>query len=200
MAKESDLKIGLYILAVALLGAPATQASSAENAASSADHPQGSNLPAEPSGMSKERSSAVKAREVKTNFKLGGPGSIHVRRLPAPAAAKPAERNAIGLPVTQHEGIQESSGESHGFPAQIPAREAPGIAGSGVGNLAKTDGGFARPTIARPGASPIASAPVAQRGTISGTGLIRPGFGPSGVGGPTKMVAGINGTNTRPKH
>jgi hypothetical protein len=120
--------------------------------------------------------------------------------LPAPAAAKPAERNAIGLPITQHEGIQERSGEPHGVPAQIPAREPPGIAESGIGNLTKTDGGIERPTIARPSASPIVSAPVVQRGAISGASLIRPSSAPSGLGGKARVVAGINGTNIRPKH
>ncbi len=159
MPEASGLKIVACSLMVVLFGAVTTHASFAEEAASSAGHPQGSNWLAEPSGMSEVRSSAVKAREVKTKFMLGGPGSIHARRLPAPAAPKPAERDAIGLSVTQHEGIQQSSGEPHGVPAQSPAREAPGIAGGGVGNLAMTDGGLARPTIARPSQARLRALP-----------------------------------------
>ena len=139
-----------------------------------------------------------KARDAKSNFRISVPGNIHARRLPAPGAVNPNARNAIGLPVTRHEGIQERSSEPLGAPVQSPAHEPPGIAAGGAGNL-KTDG-LERSTIARSNPSPIVSAPFAQRGTINGRGLIRPSSAPSGLGGPAKVVAGINGTSARPKH
>jgi hypothetical protein len=39
-----------------------------------------------------------------------------------------------------------------------------------------------------------------NRGTINGTNLARPGFGPSSIGGPARPNTGINGTTIRPKH
>jgi hypothetical protein len=148
----------------------------------------------------RSRNTSDKARDAKSNFKIIAPGSVHARRLPAPGAVKPNARNAIGLAVTRHEGVQEHIGEPHGVPVQNAIHDAPGIAASGASNLAKTDGGLDRPAIGRPSASPVVSAPVPQRGTINGTGLIRPSSAPSGLGGPAKVVAGINGTSTRPKH
>jgi hypothetical protein len=191
MAKESGLKIGLYILAVALVGASATRASFAEEPGSS------THLVVQSHHFGGTRG---RMRDAKTTSKFGLPGRLQARRLPAPGASGLIARNAIGLPVTRHEGIQERSGEPHVVPAQIPARDPPGIAESGIGNLAKTNGGIERPTIARPSASPIVSVPVVQRGAISGVSLIRPSSAPSGLGGKARVVAGINGTNIRPKH
>ncbi|MGO9702734.1 MAG: hypothetical protein ACLPX7_26140 [Xanthobacteraceae bacterium] len=39
-----------------------------------------------------------------------------------------------------------------------------------------------------------------NRSAINGTNLIRAGSAPSGIGGPAKTVAGINGTTIRPPH
>jgi hypothetical protein len=293
------MKIGPVIVAVVMLGASAMQASFAEDAASTAGHPEGANLSAEPSrsapppsdagelverakpdnhapmknatepksegnastheerGISEKenlkanvdggpkgdavkiptgegpravakgvdpldakaragdagaidtritvqssrpRNTHDKTRDAKSNFKISTLGSNHARRMTAPEAVKPIARNAIGLPFTQHEGVRERSDEPHGAPVQSSAHESPGFAASGAGNLAKTDGGLERPAIARPSPSPIVSAPVAQRGTINGAGLTRPSSAPSGVGGPAKVVVGINATNLRPKH
>ena len=46
----------------------------------------------------------------------------------------------------------------------------------------------------------FAGSVVLSRGTIDGMGVTRPGVGPSRVGGPAKVVSGINGTTIRPKH
>jgi hypothetical protein len=141
-----------------------------------------------------------KARDVKSNFRISVPGNIHTRRLPASGTLNTGARNAIGLPVTRHESTQERSGESHGVPVQSAAHENPGLAASGADNLAKTDGGLERAAIERPSPSPIVSTPVAQRGAINGTGLVRPSSAPSGLGGPAKVIVGINATTIRPKH
>ena len=287
------MKIGPFILAVVLLGAVPMPASFAEDAASTAGHPEGSNPSAEPhgslppagdagglvakpdnhapaenasgpksegnAGPQQERNTSDKpnlkagvdggpkgggvktgegphttakggnspdthaggadavdtritvpfrgprnthdkTRDAKSNFKISTPSNVHARRMPAPGAAKPVARNAIGLPVTRHEEIQERSTESHGVPGQGPAHEVPGVTTSGAGNLTRTDGGLVRPTIVRPSASPVVSAPVPQRGAINGTALIRPNSAPSSLGGPAKVVAGINGSGIRPKH
>jgi hypothetical protein len=148
----------------------------------------------------RSRNTSDKARDAKSNFKIIAPGSVYARRLPAPGAVKPNARNAIGLAVSRHEGVQEHIGEPHGVPVQNAIHDAPGIAPSGAGNLAKPDAGLVRPAIAPPSASPVVSAPVAQRGRINGAGLIRPSSAPSGLGGPAKVIVGINATNLRPKH
>jgi hypothetical protein len=285
------MKIGPFMLAVVLLGASAIQASFAEDAPSTANHPEGSNPSAEPSGSpppsgdagglvdraksdnhapaenaagpksegnagtQEERNTTGKqnpkanvdggpkgrgvktgegsralpkgvksfdahagdaeaidthitvqsrppqntpgkARDAKSNFRIGVPENIHTRRQPTPRTVNSGARNAIGLPVTRHEGIQERNGEAHSVPVQSAA---PGLATGGHDNPAKTDGG--RPAIERPSPpGPIVSAPVTQRGTINGTGLNRPSSAPSRLGGPAKVVAGINATNLRPKH
>jgi hypothetical protein len=150
--------------------------------------------------QSRLRNAHDKTRDAKSNFKIGTPGNIHARRMPAPGAAKPIARNAIGLPVTRNEGVAERSDEPHGAPVQSAAHESPGLAASGGANIAKTDNGLDRPAIVRPSPSPIVSAPAAQRGTINGAGLTRPSSAPSGLGGPAKVVVGINATTIRPKH
>jgi len=287
------MKAGPFILAVVLLGAVAMPASFAEDAASTAGHPEGSNPSAEPhgspppagdagglaakpdnhapaenasgpksegnAGPQQERNTSDKpnlkagvdggpkgggvktgegshttakggnsldthaggadaidthitapsrrtqntsdkTRHPKSNFKIVTPGNIYPRRPPARGAVNPAARNAIGVPVTRHEGMQERSTESHGVPGQGPPHEVPGNAASGAGSLSRSDGALERPTIARPSVGPITTVHVPQRGTINGTGLVRRNSAPSGLGGPAKAVAGISGSGIRPKH
>ncbi len=55
------------------------------------------------------------------------------------------------------------------------------------------------PRMVHPGKNPTVIT-LPNRAAIGVTGIIRPGSGPSGVGGPAKMGAGINGTTIRPKH
>ena len=180
MTTENGSRIGACLLAVILLSATLTRVTFAADPASGVHDSGGSNRSAEPSG-------SRSPRHVKPSLKTGTAGIIHARRRLARGAPEHVERNAIGLPVAQHEG-----------PAQISGREAPGIA-EGARGLAKTDGGLDRPTIARPSATPIVGAPLMQRGAITGTGPIRRSSSPSGLGGPAKVAAGINGTKFRPK-
>jgi hypothetical protein len=120
-----------------------------------------------------------KVPDAKSRLKIGTPSNFHARRLPAPGAPDLNARNAIGQPVTQRQSIRGRNGEGHGF---------------------QIDGGINRSTIVRPSASPMVGASVVRRGAITGTGVIRPGFNSSGVGGRGKVATGINGTNIRPKH
>jgi len=52
--------------------------------------------------------------------------------------------------------------------------------------------------IVRPNVSPVVT--TLNRATINGTGVTRPGAGPSRLGGPAKAVARINGTSIRRKN
>jgi hypothetical protein len=78
-------------------------------------------------------------------------------------------------------------------PSSISGTSSP--AGSTIGRITKPPGSFERPT-----ASVIVGPVVVNRSAINGTELIRPGSAPSGIGGPAKTVASINGTTIRPPH
>jgi hypothetical protein len=224
IAKASGPKISLSILAVALMYASGMPAGFAgeETSTTTTEHAQGSKPSAEPGRASPPAGAAVaqdKAKldgidpritaplrrpgstvgDVKPSFRIGYRGYIKGHKPPAPGARGLIVRNAIGQPVQRHDEIEERSGVARGVPMQNPVSAAPGIAAPGAGNLAKIDDELERPTTARPSANPTVSAPVASRGSITGTGLHRAGVVPSRVGGPAKMIAGINGTDIRPR-
>ncbi|MGD0026471.1 MAG: hypothetical protein ABSC37_17925 [Xanthobacteraceae bacterium] len=136
-----------------------------------------------------------KAREVKPILKIGSLGNLHVRRAPAPGASNFVARNAIGLSVARHEVIQGPNGERFNF---RPPAQSPAAAASGTGSFAAANRGLGGTRIVGQNSSPTVTA--LSRGRIDGALLIRPGLAPSGVGGPAKVVAGINGTTFRPKH
>lgn len=217
MAKERGLRIGSHLLAIGLLGGLAMPASFAEEALSG----NASNLSAEPSGsrpssgekadgidtLITEQSRRLGGRRdnvggVKTKVKSLAPGNLRLRRLSAGGASNRVVRNAIGVPVARHEGLEQRNGQRHDLPTvvRVPAAGATGVAGSGTASPAMADGRVDRPTILRANASPIVGPVAPKRGTINGTSLNRPGFSPSGVGGPAKVVTGISGTAIRPKH
>jgi hypothetical protein len=175
------LKLGVFILVAALLGASATRTSFAEGAAPSGDHHHGS-------------------QNVKPSLKIGAPGNFHARRLPDSGRLKPAERNAIGLAVGEHDGVRDRDDGNHGLPAHISAPTVPDTSAGEVGGQSTSNGGIERSTIARPVTSPMGSAPVVQRGAIAGVSFVRPSSTPSSLGGRAKTVAGLSGTNFRPKH
>lgn len=100
-----------------------------------------------------------------------------------------AHRNAIGLPIVQHEVIQGESALSVGRPQTQPPGPSNGMAGF-------TNRSFATPQETPHPASP--SLPILNRGTIGGVSLIPRRTG--GVGGPSTPVGGINGTAVRPRH
>ncbi len=140
--------------------------------------------------------------DAKIKFTLLAPGSLRPRRLSKLGTPDRMMRNAIGVPLARHGGLERRDGEHHDFPTvvRVPAAGATGVAGSGTASPATAEGRVDRPTILRANASPILSPVAPNRGTINGTSLNRPGFSPSGVGGPAKQVAGISGTAIRPKH
>jgi hypothetical protein len=172
MARNGGLRIGLCVLAIALLGAAAIEPGFAEEVGSSAHG--GS----KPFGVAKGKAESSATR----NF--------HRRMFSASGASTRTERNAIGVPILQHESTVRHDGEH------------PGITGDAAGNggLAKTEDGLGRPTALTPSAHPHDRSIAPNRGVIDGTAMTRPGRSPSGVGGPAKAVAGINGTTIRPKH
>jgi hypothetical protein len=187
------LNVGPFIFAGALLGAVAAQTSFAEGAAQGWDRHQGLNQYAESNG-------SRSPRHVNPSLKIGTPGNFPAHRLSTSGAPKFTERNAIGAPVAEHDGIRSRDDESHGLPAHISPPVVQGTSAGEAGGLNESKGGIERPTNPHSSASPIVIAPVSQRGTVSGTGLIRPSTTPSGLGGPAKVAVGINGSNIRSKH
>ncbi len=122
--------------------------------------------------------------------------------LSTPRASNRTVRNAIGLPIVQHENTERRDGEQPYSRSVLPnpAAGTMGVARSTTGDLATFEGSLGRPIVPAPNARPVVRSVVVNRGTINGTGLTRPGVGPSGIGGPKKPVTGISGTTIRPAH
>jgi hypothetical protein len=112
------------------------------------------------------------------------------------------------MPVVRHQAIQAHyGGNDHGV--SVPAAAAADVDRSVARSLVKFNDGAERASTERPNTIPsigrrITSAPAnpiaANRGTIDGTKMVRPGFGPSTIGGPAKTAVSINGTTIRPKY
>jgi hypothetical protein len=115
----------------------------------------------------------------------------------APAAAEPIGRNSIGAFVVHREGPVEHGGPHFPTVAHSPPPGAIGTLGSATGRFAKPDALSVRSV---PGANPAVRVGAVNRGTINGTSLARPGSAPSGVGGPAKTAAGLNGSAIRPRY
>ena len=128
--------------------------------------------------------------------------NFHRRIFSTSRASTRTVRNAISVPIVPHESVERHDGE---YPysrsvVRNPAAGTPGGVGGATGGLAKTEDSLGRPTVPASNARPVIRSVVLSRGTIDGTGVTRPGVGPSRVGGPAKVVSGINGTTIRPKH
>lgn len=149
-----------------------------------------------------------KFRDLKT-FTLIAPRGAPVRRSTASGAVDHSTRNAIGVPIVRHLGIQGRYGEID-HAVTVPAATPAGVNRSVAHSLVKFDDGAERasterpntvsPSIGRQNTSAPANPTAVNRGMIDGTKLVRPGFGPSTIGGPAKTVASINGTTIRLKH
>ena len=128
------------------------------------------------------------------------PSAAYVRANPSTGAS--VSRNAIGL-AAPPAGVA-AKGTSPGASAVVVN---PNIVGARTGVSASTPSAPAGAAKIGPAASPAsgvrAAAPFAPAqahvGTISGTGMTRPGTTPGMVGGPAKLAGGINGTGMRPK-
>ena len=115
------------------------------------------------------------------NLKTSPPVNFQARHTPVVGSPNPAPRNAIGLPVAQHENPPQSGG----FAA--PSKVSGAAFGGQAGTHPVANGS-------------ISNASVSSRGRIDGGALIRPSLAAAGLGGPAKAVSGINGTTVRLKH
>ncbi len=126
--------------------------------------------------------------------KLVAPRNLLARRVAVPNGTEPVVRNALGAVVPRREGFDQHNRERLSIVVPNSASGASGLADSAIGRITKSQGSSGRPPrlIVRP--------VVVNRSAVNGTSLIRHGFAPSGIGGPAKTVAGINGTTIKSPH
>jgi hypothetical protein len=134
-----------------------------------------------------------KLRDLKTVSKPIVPRGIAVRRGIAPAAGGHVTRNAIGAAIVRHENVGPGSGEPNGSRLPLPAAES-------TVSIANANAGLEHRIVPLSNPHLTVTPAVVNRGRIDGSALTRPRFAPANVGGPARMVVGINGTTFRPKH
>ncbi len=205
MRKESRWRTGCFVVAIGVLGAFAREASFAGEAGSAAHDGVAKDVNASaPGGKDPDAIDtriAVEPRraggrqdevgEVKAKIKTPAPGNFHRRAPSAPDTSSGVVRNSIGMSIFGHENVRGGDGTRPGFPTTGLSAGATG----GPAKLASPAAGIVRST-----RSPALTATPYRRGTIGGPGPIRPGSSLSALGGPSKAVAGINGTAIRRKH
>ena len=135
----------------------------------------------------------TRARELKAKLKPPTPDHSRPRRL----LVRPAEgvrRNAIGVHLPPRE-------ESRTVPIVVHGPTvAPGVGIGAIGGMGKSLNVSPRERLVHaPPTLRMVTAP-ANRGTISGTAMTKPGTSISGIGGPAKSVVGINGSTIKPRY
>jgi hypothetical protein len=126
--------------------------------------------------------------------------SVAPRNLLAPrnlarGASAPAMRNSIGAAAIGREGAERYASPRISNSVHSTASGIMSVVGNPTGHLANSV-----PAVGRPAPNPNAIIrPGPLNAKIDGTGIFRPGSGPSGIGGPAKSLAGINGTAIRPR-
>jgi hypothetical protein len=138
-----------------------------------------------------------KAGEAKVKFNLSGVKNPHRRVFSASRANKQAVRNAVSVPISQHDALDRHTGE-HSFTASTQRLPAPtiGVVGNTTVGIAKSDSGIVHQMIVPPSASPT----VLNR-NLNGTSAGHRGITSAGLGGPARTATtGLNGTTIRPPH
>lgn len=115
----------------------------------------------------------------------------HPRAPATPAAPNIVHRNAIGLRVTGGVVTQRSNVQPFAYPPIKPGF----VPASGIGTVATGNLSAVRATTAN-GSQNFATF---SRGTIGGSAPTRLGTPQPGVGGPVRVVGGINGSTFRPR-
>ncbi len=138
-----------------------------------------------------------KAGEAKVKFNLSGVKNPHRRVFSASRANKQAVRNAVSVPISQHEML-DRPGSEHPFTA--PTQHLPAATIGAIGNttigVVKTESGLAHHMIVPPSASPT----ILNR-NLNGTSASHRGVTSAGIGGPARTATtGLNGTTIRPPH
>jgi hypothetical protein len=139
-----------------------------------------------PQGVRQQRN-----RTINPSAKIVTPGNTARRQSNGTIA--PVIRNAIGQPIVQSKGLAT---QPHAPSAlQIPGAVPPTLHGAPP---TRPPAISSNPAHATP---PVANAaPLWNRGSVNGVGVIRPGAAPSTIGGAARPNYGINGTTVRTKH
>ena len=137
-----------------------------------------------------------KAGEVTAKFSLPGVKNPHRRVFSASGASNRTVRNAVSVPVNQHDLSDRQVGA---HPLIVPAQHLPagqiGVVGSTALGIAKSDSGVVRQIIVPPRASPTTP----NRG-IGGTTAMHRGVSAVSIGGPARTATGLDGATIRPAH
>jgi hypothetical protein len=207
---ENGLKAGSLLLAIGLIGGLAMQPGFAKTFAKTDAKTHHARGAAAEGASTAKRPSAIRATPIETlpadsgDTAIGGapsrggvsperarganatkstaPGNYRVRRITVPGPSDTVPRNSIGVTVVPPPKTATTSGSM--LKLEVPLTRAPQSAIASRNVIAK----------------PMTTASTPSRGKIDGAGLIRPSTALSGLGGPAKTVAGINGTTVRPKH
>lgn len=134
-----------------------------------------------------------KSRDEKPSLRITKPENFQAHRAGVPGPSIPVARNSIGQPVNP--ALDTTDGAKHSGPKLQTPDVNSSVRRTGVARQA-----LGEPNVGLHIAGPVASVGIPNRSKIGGAGLIRPAFAPSGLGGPAKAVAGINGTTFRSKH
>jgi hypothetical protein len=110
-------------------------------------------------------------------------GDVQAHRSLATRPSGPVVRNAIGVAVGPHDNIAHRDGHVAPLVVRSPVG-ATGVSTSASGGIARAPGIPETNKFAHPAPTPGVMPP--HRGTISGTGLVQRGSGPSQIGGPKK--------------
>jgi hypothetical protein len=218
MTRTGHARIGLCLVIAVLLGAFAPPAGFAEEAPAKSDHASAHDKKGgndehgareegrDPAGLrdhdrvdthdnveSKGRTGRNEVRELKARLKPPIPDHSRPRRILAHPAGG-VQRNAIGVHLPPRDESRAVPIVVHGPPV------APGVGIGATGGTGKSPNGSARDRLVRPPpALGMVTAP-ANRGTIAGTAMTKPGTSSSRIGGPAKSVAGINGSTIKPRY
>jgi hypothetical protein len=199
------VKSGICAAVILLAGVLAAGHSVAQENAAGAHDPANKPTPAGPQSSHPDQQVEKPARPERSAGDAPIDTSIsvqpaHPMKRPSPSVTKPAVVAPVGKPTIS---MSPAMGG--------PARNAIGVAqdlhvvgkdigGHGPANTPGTVGlGSPRP-LPRPANPTVPGSAPQTRAGITGTGLSRPGYGPSTLGGPAKNGAGISGTGLRPKH
>ncbi len=112
-----------------------------------------------------------------------------LQRHEGPGAGASNIRNSLG------ESVPQQNGPSVRRSSVPPASEHVVSGNAGTVGAAHDDHGMTQPKIVS-SITPIAL----SHGLINGTNFIRPGIGLTSIGGPVKMIVGVNGSAIHPKH
>ena len=134
-----------------------------------------------------------KGRDVKPSLRMTKPENFQVHSMGVPGPSNPVARNALGQPVSPVLGTTDSAkhfGPKLQTPDAVSSVSRAGVAGEALGEA----------NVGSHNTGPLASVRTPSFGKIGSAGVIHPTLATSGLGGPAKSLAGINGTTFRPKH